>query len=134
MGQDNEKRDLVNHPPHYAFSKIEVIEIIERWHVAPHIANVIKYIARYDKKEKPLEDLKKSLWYLDRYIQYIKDGGSPPPAAYYVREKEYCPENVIHEWKMVKPFSDILALLFYSRWVEARNLLSTHIETLNSGE
>ena len=31
--------------------------------------NAIKYISRYKHKQKPLEDLKKARWYIDRIIQ-----------------------------------------------------------------
>jgi hypothetical protein len=61
--------DPVNHPSHYTFSKIEVIDAIEAWGCGFHDGNVIKYVARYRYKNNPVEDLKKARWYLDRLIK-----------------------------------------------------------------
>lgn len=62
-----EKSDPVNHPSHYMWLPVEVIEITE--HLNFCLGNVIKYTLRADHKGKPLEDLKKARWYLDREIQ-----------------------------------------------------------------
>ena len=63
--------DLVNHPDHYNVGKIEVIDAIEEWGLGFHAGNVIKYVARYKQKGKPLEDLRKARWYLDRLIALL---------------------------------------------------------------
>lgn len=60
--------DYVNKPKHYTKGKFEVIEVIEDWDLNFRLANAIKYIARHEHKGKPLEDLKKALWYLQREI------------------------------------------------------------------
>ena len=60
--------EVVNHPAHYNAGKIEVIEAIEDWALNFSLGNAIKYIARADHKGKPLEDLKKARWYIDREI------------------------------------------------------------------
>lgn len=69
--------DMVNHPPHYADSKIEVIEAIEAWDLDYHESNVVKYVARAEKKHKTLagriEDLKKAVWYLNRKIKLLEE-------------------------------------------------------------
>lgn len=62
------KPDSVNHPAHYTRGGIEVIDAIEAWGLTFKLANVIKYVARADHKGKPLEDLKKAQWYLNREI------------------------------------------------------------------
>lgn len=59
----------VNHPKHYNTGKIEVIDAIEEWEMGFCDGNVIKYIARHKHKGKPIEDLKKAKWYLERLIQ-----------------------------------------------------------------
>jgi len=65
--------DVVNSPPHYKAGGIEAIEGIEA-SMAPEAfagylkGNVMKYLWRYEKKGKPIEDLKKARWYLDRLI------------------------------------------------------------------
>ncbi len=60
--------DSVNKPKHYTTGKYEVIDVIEDWDLNFRLANAIKYIARHKHKGKPLEDLKKALWYLEREI------------------------------------------------------------------
>ncbi len=59
----------IDHPDHYTFSSIEVIDAIEAWDLGFHLGNVVKYVARAEHKGTPLEDLKKARWYLDRAIK-----------------------------------------------------------------
>jgi hypothetical protein len=65
--------DVVNSPPHYKAGGIEAIEGIEA-SMGPEAyagylkGNIMKYMWRYEKKGKPIEDLKKAQWYLDRLI------------------------------------------------------------------
>lgn len=58
--------DPVNQPSHYLRFPIEVIEITERLNFC--LGNVVKYVLRADFKGKPLEDLRKAKWYLEREI------------------------------------------------------------------
>lgn len=62
------KGDIVNSPKHYTQGKYEVIDVIEDWDLNFRLANAVKYIARHKHKGKPLEDLKKAAWYLQREI------------------------------------------------------------------
>lgn len=62
------REDIVNKPKHYTTGKYEVIDVIEDWNLNFRLANAVKYIARHQHKGKPLEDLKKALWYLQREI------------------------------------------------------------------
>lgn len=71
--------DMVNHPPHYQSENgIEVIDVIEAFTAdlkggeATNTGNVIKYMLRWPHKKKPLEDLKKARWYLDRLINLVE--------------------------------------------------------------
>jgi Protein of unknwon function (DUF3310). len=72
------KKDAVNHPAHYTKYPFEVIDIIEN--VTKHypndlgflIGNSLKYILRAPFKGKPLEDLKKSQFYLNRAISTLE--------------------------------------------------------------
>jgi hypothetical protein len=66
--------DPVNHPSHYTFGQIEVIEVIEDWNLDYHRGNAVKYIARAPHKGNELEDLQKARWYLDRAIENQKKG------------------------------------------------------------
>lgn len=69
--------DVVNSPPHYKTGGIEAIEGIEA-SMGPEAyagylkGSVMKYLWRYEKKGKPLEDLKKARWFLDRLIQKVE--------------------------------------------------------------
>lgn len=64
--------DPINHPPHYTFGKIEVIDVIEDWGLSFHLAQVVKYVARAKHKGKELEDLRKAKWFLDRLITSLE--------------------------------------------------------------
>ena len=69
--------DAVNSPSHYNQGGIEAIEGIEA-SMAPEAyagylkGNIMKYLWRYEKKAKPIEDLKKAQWYLARLIETIE--------------------------------------------------------------
>ena len=67
--------DNVNHPSHYTYGKIEVIDAIEDWGLNFHRGNAVKYIARAGKKkyENEIEDLKKAAWYINREIERLKN-------------------------------------------------------------
>lgn len=67
------KPDMVNRPPHYNTTSIECIDAIQaatgdgyHYHLQ---GTIMKYVWRYRYKGKPLEDLKKARWYLDRLIE-----------------------------------------------------------------
>ncbi|WIL68943.1 DUF3310 domain-containing protein [Staphylococcus cohnii] len=63
--------DTVNHPSHYNYGDIEVIDFIEQVtkhynpNVAYHIGNAIKYLARSPHKNGK-EDVAKAKWYIER--------------------------------------------------------------------
>jgi hypothetical protein len=61
--------DPINHPSHYTAGGVEVIDAIEAWELNFRLANVVKYVARADRKGNPLDDLRKARWYLEREIQ-----------------------------------------------------------------
>lgn len=66
--------DNINHPAHYTFGSIEVITAIEDWSLPYHLGNAVKYIARAGRKDpaKTEEDLRKAVWYINRYIGYLE--------------------------------------------------------------
>lgn len=66
------QNDVVNSPQHYTHGKFEVIDVIEDWDLNFRLANAVKYIARHKHKGKPLEDLQKALWYLQREVDTWK--------------------------------------------------------------
>ena len=62
--------DNVNSPAHYNVGNLETIQLLEesmskREFLGYLKGNVIKYLARYEYKGKPMEDLDKALWYLE---------------------------------------------------------------------
>ena len=61
--------EAVDHPVHYTShaSGVECIQVTEQFGF--NLGNAIKYIWRADDKGRPLEDLKKARWYVDREIQ-----------------------------------------------------------------
>ena len=68
--------DSVNHPPHYNFGDIEVIDYIKQvtetydgGFTAYCIGNVLKYISRAQHKGNPSEDLRKAEWYLRKAVE-----------------------------------------------------------------
>jgi hypothetical protein len=62
------KKEMVDHPDHYN-KGIETIDYIESWSMDFSTGNVVKYVTRAKYKDKPLEDLKKAKWYLERLIE-----------------------------------------------------------------
>jgi len=60
--------DVVNHPSHYTShpSGVECIQITE--HMGFNLGNAMKYIWRADLKHDAIEDMKKSIFYLNREI------------------------------------------------------------------
>lgn len=66
--------DTVNHPSHYNYGEIEVINFIEQVtkhynpNVAYHIGNAIKYLARSPHKNGK-EDVAKAKWYIERAFE-----------------------------------------------------------------
>lgn len=71
--------DPVNHPKHYTQGGIECIDALEAatinltgW-LATLTYQIMKYMWRWNEKGKPLEDLKKARFYLDRLIQKVEE-------------------------------------------------------------
>ncbi len=69
-------KSTVDHPSHYNVGKIEVIDAIEDWGLNFSLGNAVKYIARADHKGKPIEDLQKARWYIEREIERRKKDDS----------------------------------------------------------
>jgi hypothetical protein len=64
----------VDHPKHYNAnpSGIECITVVE--HMSFNVGNAMKYLWRADEKGRPVEDLEKARWYIDREIEKRKAG------------------------------------------------------------
>ena len=72
----NLPNDPVNHPSHYTDGKIEVIDFITDKKLGFCLGNAVKYISRAGKKDptKEVEDLEKAIWYINRYIETLREG------------------------------------------------------------
>ena len=75
MGKSSKPDEAVHHPQHYQSGGIEVIDIIEAFGLDFSLGNVVKYVLRCTAKGKPVEDLKKARWYLDRTIYNMERNG-----------------------------------------------------------
>lgn len=72
--------DVVNKPTHYNTGTIECIDAMKAMAdgsgVSEHPAylwqNAFKYLWRWPYKQKPIEDLQKCAWYLERLISELK--------------------------------------------------------------
>ncbi len=71
--------DMVNSPPHYNQSGIECIDAIQaalgdnfKYYLQ---GNVMKYLWRFDYKSKPIEDLDKADWYLEKLREEVMADG-----------------------------------------------------------
>ncbi len=71
--------DMVNSPPHYNQTGIECIHAISaatgdgfKYYLQ---GNILKYLWRFDYKDKPIEDLEKAKWYLDKLIEEVMADG-----------------------------------------------------------
>ena len=69
-----EKKEMIDHPSHYNQGKYEAIDVIEDWKLNFNLGNTVKYISRAGYKDDIIQDLKKSLWYLNREIERLEKG------------------------------------------------------------
>lgn len=89
--------DNVNHPQHYTQGGIECIDALKAATVgktgieAVCVANVIKYLWRYEEKNG-LEDVNKAQWYINRLIQELNEAESNKYPVYNGVEPDGCYE------------------------------------------
>jgi len=67
----------VHNPAHYNYGKIECIEAIEEsMEVAAFKGylkgNTMKYLWRYERKGKQVQDLHKAMWYLKKLTEVVE--------------------------------------------------------------
>lgn len=71
-------KDNVNHPSHYTQGKVECLDALESATIgksgieAVCVANIIKYLWRYEEKNG-LEDVKKANFYLNRLLATLEN-------------------------------------------------------------
>lgn len=72
------KPDMVNHPQHYTQGGIECIDALKAATVGKRgieavcVANIIKYLWRYEEKNG-VEDVRKAKWYLERLLKELEE-------------------------------------------------------------
>jgi len=66
----------VDHPKHYNVGIYETIDVIEDWKLDFHCGNAVKYISRHLHKGDPQRDIEKAIWYLQRYLNKLKDASN----------------------------------------------------------
>ena len=70
--------DMVNHPDHYTYKSTECKDIISvmteglEGEEAYYIGAIVKYLYRYPKKGKAVEDLNKAKTYIDMIIEKLE--------------------------------------------------------------
>ena len=70
--------DMVNHPKHYTQGDIECIDALKAATVGKRgieavcVANVIKYLWRYEEKNG-IEDVRKAKWYIERLLKELEE-------------------------------------------------------------
>ena len=75
---DENVHDMVNHPKHYTQGGIECIDALKAATVGKRgieavcVANVIKYLWRYEEKNG-VEDVRKAKWYVERLLKELEE-------------------------------------------------------------
>ena len=75
---EEDDADMVNHPSHYNYKSMECKGIIKvmteglEGEDAYYMGATIKYLYRYLKKGKPIEDLQKAKTYIDMIIEKLE--------------------------------------------------------------
>ena len=75
---DGGSTDMVNHPKHYNQGGIECIDALKAATVGKRgieavcVANVIKYLWRYEEKNG-IEDVRKAKWYIERLLMELEE-------------------------------------------------------------
>ena len=75
---DENVPDMVSHPKHYNQGGIECIDALKAATVGKRgieavcVANVIKYLWRYEEKNG-IEDVRKAKWYIERLLKELEE-------------------------------------------------------------
>ena len=72
------EKEMVNHPSHYKNGKYEAIDIMIDVFGKDKVANfcelnAFKYLWRANNKGTDIQDKKKAIWYLNKYIELKKE-------------------------------------------------------------
>tara|TARA_Y100001937_G_scaffold122296_1_gene182780 strand:- start:384 stop:665 length:282 start_codon:yes stop_codon:yes gene_type:complete len=74
---EEDSKDLVNFPPHYKQGGVECIDAIKSClgnEFSSYLqGNAIKYLWRYEHKGKPIQDLEKAKWFIEKLIAFVQE-------------------------------------------------------------
>lgn len=75
--KDNQN-DLVNHPKHYTVGGHEAIDVMKaklthEQFIGHLLATSLKYLMRFNYKEKRTQDAGKAAWYVNRLVKELKE-------------------------------------------------------------
>lgn len=89
----DQPHDAVNHPRHYCLpGGLECIDVIEALELPFHLANAFKYLWRAGRKLDAVEDVRKAIWYLQRWVD---------------RQEEAAEKEVFRKGRSIHTFSHI---------------------------
>lgn len=91
----------IDHPDYYSPDTVEVIDVIQAWHLDFALGSALKYIVRAGRKPgaRREDDLKKAIWYLN----YAVDSGSVPLVncdELVGASSLFYPERLMREWEL----------------------------------
>lgn len=91
----------IDHPDYYSPDTVEVIDVIQAWHLDFALGSALKYIARAGRKPgaSKEDDLKKAIWYLN----FAADSGNIPNGnhdALLGSPSRFFPESVMRGWEL----------------------------------
>ena len=74
---DEENNDPVNFPSHYKQGGVECIDAIKSClgnEFSSYLqGNAMKYLWRYEHKGKPIQDLEKAKWFIEKLIAFVQE-------------------------------------------------------------
>lgn len=110
-------KERVNHPQYYGGKEnpYEAIKVIEKWFLGFCLGNAVKYISRAGKKvaAKLIEDLEKTVWYLEREIKGT--GTTQPAVGLSTFPLDCMPADVITAWGLSGNLAAAVNYIAHSR-------------------
>lgn len=128
--------EQINHPTHYnecgerdayGSAKFEAIKVIEDWGAGFKVGNAMKYLCRALHKGKELEDLEKTIWYLDRAINF-------PETMKTISERDFSIDDVTEAWGLNEELKQVLNDVWRGWLEDAANHLEFYIDELKAHE
>jgi hypothetical protein len=122
--------DPVHRAPHYNFGTIEVIDVIQDWHLNFTLGCALKYIARAGRKGSPadeLQDLEKAVWNVQRHIVWLR---AHPNNVHLVEPRQISVRDVLLDWNLRHQRAELVTELSSATLVE-QNRFAPFCEVLS---